>query len=223
MHIQAKPAIAALMAAAALAALVSSASARNLSISNQNIRVAWSSVEFGGSGITVRCGVTLEGSFHTRTIAKVAGSLVGYVTRAIVRRPCTGGTVWAENGTEANEVLGGTLTNTLPWHLTYEGFGGTLPNITSVRILLTGSKFQIRAVVFGVAVLCAYRSGGGNGNVTGTATRNTTTGVIDNLVASGTIRSESGGACPEGGFRTPAEDGIVSVLATTSKITVTLI
>lgn len=71
----------------------------------------------------------MEGTFHYRTIVKVERSLIGYVTRAIFGRPCTGfGEMWEYNGTE------GSLTsnvNSLPWHFTYDGFNGTLPNISS--------------------------------------------------------------------------------------------
>ena len=139
-----------------------------------------------------------------------------------MRRPCTGGTAWAHSG-EANEVLGGTFASSLPWHLTYEGFEGTLPAISKLRILLAGSNFTARASFFGVTLLCEYTSGATNGNATGTATRNTTTGVIDNLVTSGRIRSSNGGGCPEGTFTSGAADGIATVLGTATKITVTLI
>ena len=216
-----KLAITALVASAALAALVGSASAGRLSISNQNIRVVWSSLEFKSSGVEVRCRVTIEGSFHTRTIAKVRGSLIGYLTKAIVARPCTGGTAWAHSG-EANEVLGGSFTNNLPWHITYEDFAGTLPNITSLRILLSGALFTIRSTIFGITALCEYITGTA-GNATGIAGRNTTTGVVDWLVASGRIRSVQGFPCPEGTFTSPERDGLITLLGNTTRITVTLI
>jgi len=217
-----KLAITALVATAALAALVGSASATRLASSSNSLRVTWSSLELIGFGATVRCAVTLEGTLHSTTITKQAGSLIGYATAVRVRRPCTGGTAWASNGTETNEVLGGTFANTLPWHMTYEGFGGALPNPTSLRILLSNATFTIRATVFGITVLCAYTTGGAAGNATGTASRNTATGVVDNLVASGRIRSSTGG-CPDGNFSSRAEDGIVTVLNSAAKVTVTLI
>ena len=214
-----KLAITALVATAALAALVSTASAGRLSISNQNFRVSYSSLEFAGP-VTVRCGVTLEGSFHTRTIAKTIGSLIGYITRVIVRRPCTNGSAWAHNG-EANEVLGGTFSNNLPWHVHYNGFEGTLPNISAIGLLLDEALFTIRAPFFGIPILCEFITTNTNGNATGNALREAG-GALTTLVPSGRIRSNTVG-CPEGAFRAPANDGTIALLGTTTKITVTLI
>lgn len=214
-----KLAVTALVATAALAALVGSSSATRLSSTSQTLRVTWSSLELVGFGATVRCAVTLEGSLHSRSITKVAGSLIGLITAARVRRPCTGGTAWAHNA-EANEILGGNLPQTLPWHVTYEGFEGTLPNITRLRILLTGAAFTVRASFLGITVLCSYRTGGEAGNATGTATREGG-GAIDRLVASGRIRSTSG--CPDGSFTSRAEDGIITQLGSATRVTVTLI
>jgi len=213
--------LAALIATVALGTMVSTASAGRLEVSNQNIRVVWSSLEFeAGGGITFRCSVTLEGTFHYRSIVKVERALIGHVTRAIVRRPCTNGTLWVYNGTETNEVLGGGFANTLPWHITYEGFGGALPAITSLRLLLSGARFRTRDPIFGL--LCDYTTGA-NGNFTATGTRDTATRIVDRLRASGRIRSETGG-CPELIFATRAEDGLLTVLgSTTTRISVTLI
>ncbi len=216
-----KLAITALVAAASLAALVGSASANRLSITNRNIRVTWSSLEFSGAGRTVRCEVTLEGSFHNNTIAKVERSLIGYVTAIRVKRPCTGGTAWAYNGTEVNELLGGTFPNSLPWHITYEGFNGSLPTPAAVRILLSNAKFLIRSTFFGIGVLCVYTTGA-NGNATGTANLGAG-GRVESLGAGGSISSESGGACPVGSFLSPGGDGRVTLLGNTNAISVTLI
>jgi len=217
-----KLAITALLATTALAALVGTASARNLSVSNQSIRVTWRSLEFVGAfGIAVRCPVTLEGTFHARTIAKVERTLIGYITAARSKsESCTNGRGWAYNGTERLE--GVTLPNSLPWHLTYERFTGTLPNIERVAILLSNARFRIQDP-FGV--LCIYTTGS-RGNATGTGTRNAVSGVIDNLVASGSITPDagSGESCPNPGrFSSPATDGIITLLGATTKITVTLI
>jgi len=214
-----KLAITALVATAALAALVSTASAGRLSISNQNFRVSYSSLEFAGP-TTVRCGVTLEGSFHTRTIAKTIGSLIGYITRVIVRRPCTGGTAWAHNG-ETNEVLGGTLSQNLPWHVHYNGFGGTLPNISSIRLLLDEALFTIRAPFFGIPILCEFNTTNANGNALGTALREAG-GALTTLEPGGRIRSNQE-FCPEGQFKAPANDGTITLLGAATRITVTLI
>ena len=92
--------VAAAGATVLLGVLVSSASARNFSVSNQNLSVMWRSLEFALPGATTRCAVTLEGSLHTRTLPKVAGSLIGYVTKAILG-PCSFGTATLLSGNAA--------------------------------------------------------------------------------------------------------------------------
>jgi len=125
--------VAGLAAAFILAAGLGTASARNLSATHQSLRATWAGLELTNSinTVTVRCPVTLEGSFHSRTIAKVANSLTGYITRAVLNSgACTNG----------RSTL---LVETLPWHLTYEGFTGTLPSIATIRFLLIRVAFDI--------------------------------------------------------------------------------
>ncbi|HEV7773597.1 MAG TPA: hypothetical protein VGO48_09965 [Conexibacter sp.] len=148
-----KLALAALFAAAALAGLVSSASARNLSSSSESFRVVWNPLTFEDGTLAIRCVITLEGTFHSRTIAKVDGALMGYITRATVRHGCTepfsifSADAWTYNGSEVS--LGATLANSLPWHVTYKGFSGTLPNIGRIRILTHGVRFVFRVTSSG--------------------------------------------------------------------------
>ena len=198
--------IAALTATILLAAATNAATARSLSISNQNVRGTWSSLEFNGGSVIFRCRVTLEGSFHTRTVAKVARSLVGAVTRATVDEAnCTNG-----NGRPRNE--------TLPWHITYEGFTGTLPNISGVFLLL--SRFRFTLTVPG---LCTADYGTATDNITGRV--NLSGGEITSLEpVAGRNRAtlHSGGAfCPGSG--TFGGSGTVTLLGTTTRIRVTLI
>jgi hypothetical protein len=156
MHNRTRTLLAALTAALALAGAVNSASANRLSISSGDFRIIWSPLTFGsssgGGGTQVVCNITLEGSFHYRTIVKVLRSLIGYVTKARFAHPCSGsGEFWTRNGVEANAL--GTFSNTLPWHLTYEGFQGRLPEISAVRLLFRPDWVM---AVFGV--LCGYNS-----------------------------------------------------------------
>jgi len=114
-----------------LAAAVSTASANRLSVNEQNHRIVWSALQFVASaGSTVTCAVTLEGSFHSRTITKVTNALIGHVNRASIGA-CTGGSATAHR-------------ETLPWHEQYHGFSGTLPTISTVTIGLVGARFRIR-------------------------------------------------------------------------------
>ena len=135
MHRYTRLLLTSLAATAIMALALSSASARNLSVNSANFRVTWASLNLANNlGFpTVSCPVTLEGTFHRQTITKVPNTLIGYITRAIVngaRPPCTGGTATIKN-------------ETLPWHLTYTGFRGTLPRITEVDVLLVGAGFAV--------------------------------------------------------------------------------
>jgi hypothetical protein len=213
MRVSAKLGLAALAAALLLSAAVSTASAGRLSVSNQNLRVTWSRLEFQAPSrsVTVRCQVTLEGSFHSRTITKTPGTLIGALTRINVKtETCTGGR--AQPSRPA------------PWHVTYEGFTGTLPNITSVRLLLARFQFDIIAI----GVTC--RMGTATDNVTGSAALNAT-GEVTSLAPVGgrntanLLEGPGGGeffGCPSSGVLVGTE-GVVTVLNSTTRIRVTLI
>src|SRR5690242_2745255 len=120
MRTSVKLGLTALVAAFVLSSAVGTASARNLSVSQESIRATWTSLEFEGNiGIPERCQLTLEGSFHSRTVAKSLGALIGVITR---------GALICTNGRDT--------VSRLPWHVTYEGFTGELPAIRTIRILL---------------------------------------------------------------------------------------
>jgi hypothetical protein len=116
-------------AAALLGALVGFASARRLSSSSQTFRMMFSRLEWENGFVRARCPVTLEGSLHARTIAKVSGTLVGYIT-SVPRGMCTLNTMTV-------------LTETLPWHVRYSAFAGGLPTIFNLTLHVIG--FSIRA------------------------------------------------------------------------------
>ncbi len=211
----------ALTAAILLASAVSSSSAGRLEVNNQRFRVVWSSLEFASPLVTIRCKVTLEGTFHERTIQKVERTLIGAVTRAIVHTPsCTNGKGWAENGVEVAPL--GTLANTLPWHVTYENFNGILPNIEAINLLLSRFRFVIEAAG------CIARYGTATDNVTGRASREGGGAIRELTPVEGrntvNLVNSLAGLCPGSGrFRTPAGDGRVTVLGETGRIFVTLI
>ncbi len=141
-----------LTAAIVLAGLVGTASARRFEISNQLIRVTWSSLRFAertaAGGLEVRCPVTLEGSFHSKTLSKVCGQLVGLISRAaLTRAACT-----FNNNAESIEILAPEANRV--WRLLYVGFVGPLPNITTIILKLIRASFRLGA--FGVG--CLYES-----------------------------------------------------------------
>jgi hypothetical protein len=153
MYTSAKLGLTALMAAVLLSSAVDTASARNFSVSEQSFRIIWSSLPLT-SGSTVRCRVTVEGSFHARTLAKVAGILIGAISRAIFAHPCTGGEAWADNGTETEPL--GRAPPKLPWHYNYESFAGTLPNVQEVNPALSRISFVAQATVLGLTCRGRY-------------------------------------------------------------------
>jgi hypothetical protein len=130
-----KTLMASLTVVVALLACVTTTSANNISQSSRTFRGTWAPLRiidrelFGTEG-TVSCNVTLEGSFHSSSIRKVARAQVGYISRAVMGSPCTGGTA---------SILSGTL----PWHLTYDSFTGTLPNITKVQFGLSDAGLSV--------------------------------------------------------------------------------
>lgn len=148
------------LAAAIVMLVTGAAHGGNLSFSNQTIRATWptfTATPQGGVPV-IRCPVTMEGTLHSRTFMKSLGSLIGHITRAVMGRPCVGGTGWIYNGTEVNEVLRFTLANSLPWPVYYEGFTGVLPDITGINVAITRSQLLYRATFFTITELCIYRS-----------------------------------------------------------------
>lgn len=210
-----------LAAALLLASAVGSASARNLSTSNQNIRVTFTSIELGTESVIIRCPVTLEGSFHARTIAKVAGSLVGAVTRHQTKQEsCTGGIAAGFNGTE--RYNGTTPSSTLPWHLSYESFAGTLPNITSAQFLYSRFRFGIRDT----SSFCTGQYGTAEDNIVVSATREAGGGItavapVEGRNVATLFRRDAGFTCPAIGRLIGS--GQAMLQGTTTRVSITLI
>jgi len=207
MRTRSKLILAGLSAALLMSLAVGSAQANRLSVSNKNWRAVWSRLVFTNSSNSglVTCPVTMEGSFHSATIRKVLGALVGYVTRATAGRPCIGGAATVNQ-------------SSLPWHITYEGFEGTLPLIIEIFLLLRNVNFTVE--VFGVR--CGY--GKPEDNLRGIATIQVSTGLI--LLdgeASGILTKLSGGLLCPGTGKFNKESEPVTQLGTTTKIAVTLI
>jgi len=175
---------------------VSLAPASRLSLSETAFRVLFRELVFD-SMTPVACPVTLEGSFHSSSIAKISGALVGYVTRASVNgAACTGGTTSFE-------------TATLPWHVTYESFEGVLPRITRIRRRLINWSWREVKVVFGVRVTCSYRSSAAE-PVIWTLTLESG-GAVLHSEYSGTIRSSTFG-CPADVMAGDGQGGRVTVV-----------
>jgi len=122
--------IAAVGTAALLSVCVSTAAAGHLSTSSRTLRATFREVRLRLPFGVTNCLVTLEGTLHSSTIAKVAGTLMGYITRA------AGPTCLSGSAT--------ILSETLPWHIQYESFTGTLPNILTIRTKVIGFAWRLR-------------------------------------------------------------------------------
>jgi hypothetical protein len=197
-----KLSFAALVAAVVLGALAGATSAGRLSLSSQTIRTTFPNAEYinGGFG-TVRCPLTLEGSLHSRTVMKTVNTLIGYITRASHAAACTQGGATV-------------LLETLPWHLRYRSFTGTLPNIASVGINIIEYTVTIREPVFGI--ICSVRSSAME-PATLTFTREGA-GALTSAALGGTLPGSCGLNFTLGGT-----SNTLTVLNTTTAITVTLI
>jgi hypothetical protein len=184
-----------------MALAIGSASARTFSITNQNIRVAFRNLEFEIEGIsTTTCRVTLEGSLHSRTIAKVRGALIGYLTRVSTNNCNNGVTI---------------LTETLPWHIRYESFSGILPNITLILIRSSPVSFRVEG---GFGISCLAR-----GELGARFIRIVPGGQLRFARIERQSLPLTGAFCPSTGAFRSAEDGLITLLGNNNLITVTLI
>jgi len=163
--------LAAVSATVLLGALNSGASARNLSYSSQTFRQTFREVRLEEGFGVITCQVTLEGSLHGRSMAKTAGSLIGFIRSAILG-PCTGGTATIDR-------------ETLPWHYRYSSFQGFLPNITSIVDFIIGLSWQQRELFFGM--VCHILTTAAEPEHL-TFHRNTTTHALTEVGLSGRIR-----------------------------------
>lgn len=137
--------IAALIALSLAATSASASRGLELSVAEGSlgrVRHDYTALTFSepGAAFRVICEFTRTVSLH-RSIGKSAGTLVGLVNEIAVRN-CRGGTI----------IL---LTATLPWHIRYVSFTGTLPNITSLRLQTTDVAILFQAF-FSIA-RCLYR------------------------------------------------------------------
>jgi hypothetical protein len=136
MRTRSKLLLAAMTATAFMSFAVSGAQARRIFLSNTRYQAIWPLLTFEIQGqATISCPVTLEGSFHSATLSKVSGQLIGYVTSAKVR----GATLADCNNTGQARVN----SETLPWHMRYLSFRGTLPVITGITLQLIGANFNV--------------------------------------------------------------------------------
>ncbi len=211
MHRHCKLALAGIAAALFLSFTVTSASANRLSLSNQNFRITFAELKFFDvpvePNLQTRCPVTLEGSFHERTFIKVVGELIGFVTRAIV------------NEANCSERRFATFLQTsLPWHVTYRGFSGTLPQITRIRVLFASIAYESRFPT--IRCLFREREESISGEFIREAAGAITNFEFDHSTTIQFFRGEEPFCPPRAGLE---GTGPVTLLGATTRITLTLI
>jgi hypothetical protein len=162
------------------------------------------------------CRVTLEGSFHSATIRKIPGALTGAVTRGIVDSTNCRGPLEPRRTTILQEAL--------PWHVTYESFSGTLPDITELTFLVRRYSYQISAFLLGATINCLYTDAGlPEEALAGTVTR-LAGGELTSDTSVGGRRSSllrGPGTCPA--FGRLEGTGQVFLLGNTTRLRITLI
>ncbi len=213
--------VASLTAALLLATATGTASANRLLVSSTGFRIVWRPIAFEGVEVEVpvRCNITVEGTLHSTTLVKTSGALIGYVTRAMTPHPCNAfeSELWIYNGTE-NPLGQGVAATSLPWHVTYRAFAGTLPRITKVLVLFRGIKFSMHSTTSG----CLAVYGGPEESIVGEATVEAG-GVITGFafeMGNRIRRKEFTAGCPA--FATFRETGQVTQLGSATTITVRL-
>lgn len=191
---------------------VQTASAGRISASEGRIRLTWTSLRLTAAEATVECPITLEGSFHSSTIRKVQGALVGHVSRASVR-----GSSGAGNCTNGTATV---FQEALPWHIQYLGFTGTLPRPTGIRLWLVGARFRLDPA--GILPACNATTTQENPAVGDILTE--TNGLVTGIRAASEseILLESG-FCPSGGSGRFSGTGTVTRLGSTGNISIRLI
>lgn len=143
--------LAALLAMSAIGLAAVGAHASKLSLEERGFRFTWTRLEVKftyaeATETQIGCPVTLQGSFHSRTLAKARGALIGQVsTASVAEASCR-----AAEGSFSGKLQ---ALRTLPWHVTYQGFTGTLPLIQTIRIRAAGAAFRVYELpTFGMPV-----------------------------------------------------------------------
>lgn len=189
-----------------LSIAVGGAAANRLSVTNRSFTATWTPLEIQAERFrTIQCNVVLEGSFHSASFAKTSGLLVGFVTRGTT-----------ELCTEGAFIVSAT---SLPWHVRYRGFSGTLPSITNVGLGVVGAKFTI---VDSNMLSCSTITTAANPAVFHTEVSN---GVITGIAAdeAAAIPLRGSFLCEIAGNWFLAGMGRFTLLGTTTRIRVTLI
>jgi hypothetical protein len=204
--------LAGFVAAAALALAASTASATKLEVTNQRIRIVWSSlrITLNNANAFIACPITIEGSFQSKTILKLSSlESIGDITKAEVAPPASC-TTMNTNEVELSEE----------WTIRYAGFTGVLPRIERIRLRFIVFGVGIRTTGFG---FCIYGQGA-EGGMYGWLERNNENSEISAFAFDNTVlipKAPNQPFCPE--HIKIEGSGSVRLLGTTTIIGIRLI
>jgi hypothetical protein len=175
---------------------VGSASAARLSLSQRTFSASWIPREPITENMTIReefgvlviCEFSVSGSFHAATFAKVASALIGYINSASLGGECPARV----------------LRETLPWHVRYRNFTGTLPNPLGIGISVTGLSLRAPEL----RGECLFRSEATNPAL---FTINLGSGVMRTISAAEGARIPGSGLCAFNNFTLRGTGGFTGI------------
>jgi len=182
---------------------VPTASARQFNLSERDIRATFPTFEITGPIGSVRCPLTLEIRMHERRITKLVELLIGEVTAAALG-VCPAGRA-------------GIQVESLPWHVRYASFAGTLPNITSFTTKIVGMEWNITEPTF--MLRCLIRTTAGE-PVTLIFTRENSGALVQARLGGEIL---TGTECSRIRARVTATSNALTVLGGGAAVTLTLI
>lgn len=157
------------------------ASANRLEVSSTPFTIAFNPLAITYAGTTIRCPITLEGTFAARTFTKTVAQ-IGTLTRSnVATSSCVNGRMTYNN-------------ETLPWRVNYTSFSGTLPSITAIRAALVGVSFNIEGPLIPP---CRFTTS--SGESWNTELNRENGGSVTSVRAAGAIPSETVG-CTSASF-----------------------
>ncbi len=171
--------------------------------------IYWGGAEtIGGPFGLVICPVTATITLH-QTVAKIRGALMGLANLGYSTSSCITGNAGQLVGNRRVTGLAG------PYHVQFQSFDGTLPNITSISFAIVGVSFWITEPTFGVSCLTA-----GPQSITATTTGgNPATGLS---ISAASIALEGGFGCGFSSATMTAEGSLYAELALRSRSSVTI-
>jgi hypothetical protein len=145
-------ALAALTAALALAVATAPASANRIEFNDGGFLFKWEAANrllFNAFGFSAQCEFRMKGVFHSRTITKSEGALIGRVTESRIRQSCA-----INRAFILNALAGEGSPTSLPWHLKYRSFTGRLPTIGTITFEVVGLSILVETAL----EMCLYRT-----------------------------------------------------------------